>query len=167
MSNPPNQRPRRVRSLVFLALLALGLSGCYYSPLPSEQPINVNGVYIGRLVGNSNDSAALDITLVEQDLAVTAVVKSRANAQTYILSGTRSVYTSSPVTVNITGTAGSGGACANGITDRYSVSATIRNGSGSARGQIQGSGTVEHQTCVGGALVRSDIDSGQLELTKK
>ncbi|WP_293911064.1 hypothetical protein [Deinococcus sp.] len=155
--------------LFLLPVLTLGLSGCWgsYSSLPSQKEIDVNGNYDGRILGNSNASALLDITLVEKNRDITAVVKSGGNGQTYTLTGTRSVYNTSPVSVNLNGSFGSGSACPGGFAESYSVSARIEYGYDKAANQVLGSGSVERKTCVGGTLTRDTDNSGQIELTKK
>lgn len=157
----------RRKVLFLIPLLTLGLSGCWYSALPSQQNIDVNGTYLGRLASIDGSSALLDITLVETNLALSATVKNRANTQTYALTGTRSVYTNSPVNLSLTGSFGAGSACPGGYTDTYGVNATLQYGYGAASGKVQGNGFVTHKTCVGGVLTQSTTDSGSLELSKQ
>lgn len=153
------------------SVLALGLSACLlascnaFSPIPNDADIDVNGDYVGRLVGANNDSAVLDIKIVEKDLAVTGTVKSRATGDSYTLTGSRSVYRASPVTLNATANLGSGSGCPGGFTEHYGVQVTFYNSS--RYSGAGGTGSVTHTVCVAGQMQPSQINSGQLELTRK
>ncbi len=148
--------------LPLLALSAL-LSACGGWPVPNEPNININGSYTGRLVGYDNTSALLDVTIVEKDLRVTATVKSRETGETFTLSGTRSVYNASPVTVNATANLGSGSPCAGGVTEQYGVSLSFY-----PTKQSSGTGYVTHQTCnkTNQQFERNNFNSGSLELVR-
>lgn len=156
---------------LLLPVLTAGLSVCVlascnaFSPIPNEADINVNGSYTGRLVGQNNDSAVLDITIVEKDLAVTGTVKSRATGDSYTLTGTRSVYKASPVTLNATSNLGGGSACPGGFTERYGVQVTFYNVS--KYSGAGGTGFVNHDICKSGQWERTELNSGQLELARK
>lgn len=158
-----------MRSL--LPVLTAGLSVCVlascnaFSPIPGDADIDVNGNYTGRLIGQDNDSAILDITIVERDLAVTGTVRSRATGDSYTLTGTRSVYRASPVDLNATANLGSGSACPGGFTDRYGVQVTFY--AASKYSGAGGTGTVNHEVCASGQWQRTELNSGRLELTRK
>ena len=157
---------RLLPSVLALGLSATLLSACNaFSPIPNDADIDVNGKYTGRLVGLNNDSALLDVTIVEKDLSVTGTVRSRVTGDSYALTGTRSVYKASPVVVNATSNLGSGSACPGGFTDRYGVMVTFYNVS--RHSGAGGSGFVNHDVCVAGQWERSDFNSGQLELTRQ
>lgn len=157
---------RLLPSVLALGLSASLLSACNaFSPIPNDADIDVNGRYTGRLVGLDNDSALLDVTIVEKNLEVTGTVTSRVTGDSYTLTGTRSVYKASPVVVNATSTLGSGSACPGGFTERYGVQVTFYNAS--RYSGAGGSGFVNHDICVAGQWERSDVNSGQLELTRQ
>ena len=137
------------------------LSGCNtYRPFGQGADIDINGEYVGRVIGNMQDSAVLDVTVLERDLAVTATIKSRANGQTYRLTGTRSVYRSTPVQVNLAGSFGV--VQCNGYAERYTAAVTfVEFERGSAEGYMN------HFTCVAGQWQGEYDNSGRLELTRK
>ncbi|MFC6591467.1 hypothetical protein ACFP81_05195 [Deinococcus lacus] len=151
--------------LAALGGLSLVLASCSFSPVPTEPNIDINGAFLGRLVNQQNETALLDISLVEKDLRVTATVKSRENGRTYTLSGTRSVYNASPVTVNLTAEEGSGSVCPGGLTDKFSVSVVFY---ASKRGD-SGNGYVNHLQCdtTSGSYLSVQEDAGNLEVVRK
>lgn len=146
----------------------LVLAGCTPTPsIPNGPDFNVNGSYTGRIVGLDGSSALLDVTITEQNLAVTATVKSRDTGQVVTLSGTRSVYKASPVEVNLTQELGTGSPCERGSTERYAVSATFY-----AQGQNSGEGargSARHEVCdPASGLFRSvAAGTGSLELVRQ
>lgn len=151
------------RPLLPLFALVCLLPACNLSPIPNERNIDVNGSYTGRIVGPDNTSALLDVTIQEKNLQVTSTVHSRTTGESFTLSGTRSVYNASPVTVNVTSNLGSGSACSGGFTEQYSVNVTFY-----ASKQDSASGYVTHNVCnaTSKQFERSNVNSGGLELVR-
>lgn len=156
-------KPQTVLPLLALAAL---LPSCDWmvAPVPTGPNIDINGNYTGRLVGSDNKTALLDVTIVEKEMRVTATVKSLDNGQTFTLTGTRSVYNSSPVSVNVTADLGSGSVCTGGFTEKYSVSATFYTYK-----KDTGSGYVNHLSCNASTrqYEQSSFNYGSLELARK
>ncbi|MFC6617485.1 hypothetical protein [Deinococcus radiophilus] len=122
--------------------------------------INVNGQYVGRVIGPDRSTALLDVSVVGKDLAVTATVKSRANGGTYVVKGSRSVYRSTPVQLNLVSEFGEG-SCG-GFAHKYTAQVTfVEYERGSAPG------TVNRSTCQSGEWQPDQQNRGQLELTRK
>ncbi|GBF05335.1 hypothetical protein DAERI_040095 [Deinococcus aerius] len=154
-------------TLPALALaVSVALSACG-SLLPDEPNIDISGSYVGRIVGSDGRSALLDVTVQEKDLRVTASVTSRDTGQSFTLTGTRSVYDASPVTVDTVAELGTGSACAGGFTERYQVRATFSRAG--RTGSVGAQGYVNHQTCNAATGRYEDVtlNSGSLELTRR
>lgn len=154
---------KRLIGLSLLALVAL-LPACAWDPIPRGPNINVNGTYLGRIVGSNNQSALLDVTVVEKNLNVTATVTSRTTQETFTMLGTRSVYDASPVRVNVMTSLGSGSRCAGGVQERYGVDVSFYKDK-----KDVGLGNVTHEVCNAstGQFEHSSVNSGALELTRK
>ncbi|THF71394.1 hypothetical protein E7T06_03395 [Deinococcus sp. Arct2-2] len=157
--------PRRL--LPALLLPTLALASCNYGSIPNEANIDINGEYVGRIVGQDGKSALLDVTVVEKDLRVTGTVKSRDTGETFNAVGTRSVYDASPVTTDMTADLGSGSACEGGFTDKYVIRATfVRKSRYTGAGAT---GNVTHSVCNASTKLYgyASFNSGSLELSRK
>ncbi|GAA5514886.1 hypothetical protein Dcar01_03650 [Deinococcus carri] len=155
------------RHLLPVLTLTTALLASCGSYLPDQPDIDVGGSYVGRIIGSEGRTALLDVTVQEKDLRVSATVTSRETGQSFTLVGTRSVYKSSPVTVDTLAELGSGSVCPGGFTERYQVRATFeRAGRG---GPVGARGAVLHQTCdAATSLYQYDsANSGMLELTRR
>lgn len=158
-----------MRSLPALAALCLLLAACSPEPpLPEEPDININGSYTGRIVSADQRSALLDVTLLERNLAVTANVTSRANGQTLVLTGTRSVYKASPVTANaVLEITAPDSPCRENVRERYAVGMTFY---AKTQSRDEGAkGFASHEVCDPETATFKAIPdgTGQLELVRK
>lgn len=153
----------RPLGLLVLALIA-GLPACAWDPIPRQQDINVNGIYLGRIIGSNNQSALLDVTIVEKDRNVSATVTSQTTRETFTLTGTRSIYDASPVRVNATANIGSGSTCPGGFKETYAVDVSFY-----ISRKDSGTGYVTHALCnaLSDNYERSEVNSGSLELVRK
>lgn len=119
-----------IRSLLLAPALAAALVACTQSaPAPSTDPtadFNISGTYVGRIVGDNGRSVLLDAEVREQDLNVTVRAKRRDTGEAYLLTGTRSVFASSPVQVDAVAELGSGSPCEGGFTDRLILRALFQ-----------------------------------------
>lgn len=158
-----------MRTLLPVSAFCLLLGACGYSPpLPEEPDIDINGTYLGRIVGPDQRSALLDVTLNEQNLTVTATVTSQATGQRVTLTGTRSVYRASPVTVNATSeVTAPDSPCERRVTERYAVAVTFYAANGSRDEGARGS--ARHEVCDPATrLLRPVSDgTGELELIRR
>lgn len=154
----------RASLLTVLVALPLLTSCNFFWPVPDDRNIDINGTYAGRLIGSDNRTALLDVTIQEKDQRVSVTVKSQETGATFTLSGTRSVYDASPVTVNVNADLGTGSVCAGGLTDRYKVNVIFY-----AAKRDSGTGYVTHEVC--NATTRNfentNFNAGTLEITRK
>lgn len=158
-----------MRRVLPAATLCLVLGSCAFGPpLPEEPDIEIDGTYLGRIVGADQRSALLDVVLREEDLNVTATVTSRANGQTVTLTGTRSVYRASPVTVNVTQEiTAPDSPCVRRVTERYAVGVTFYAANSSRdEGAL---GYAHHEVCdrKTATLVVVNDGTGSLELIRQ
>lgn len=95
-------------------------------PTDAAADYDISGTYVGRIVGDSGRSMLLDAEVREQTLNVTVRAKLRDTGETYVLTGTRSVFASSPVQVDAVAELGSGSVCEGGFTDRLILRAQFQ-----------------------------------------
>lgn len=139
----------------------------FVQPIPNQPDLDLNGEYIGRLRGYNNQTGLLDLTVKVSGYNMTATVFSRALKQTFEVSGTRSIFRASPVTVNLVGQSGRGSPCEGGFTETYQVTVTfVRASEASGEG---GRGSFQRWVC--DSLARQfrpdPAASGELEVARK
>lgn len=85
--------------------------------IPNGPDIDLNGHYVGRIVGYNNQTVLVDIQIEVNGYEVTATLSNRGDRKTYRATGTRSVFPGSPVPVNLLSTSGQGSVCEGGFTE--------------------------------------------------
>ena len=85
--------------------------------IPNGPDIDLNGHYVGRIVGYNNQTVLVDIQIEVNGYEVATTLSNRGDRKTYRATGTRSVFPGSPVTVNLLSTSGQGSVCEGGFTE--------------------------------------------------
>lgn len=159
------------RFLLLAPALAAALVACTQSaPAPSTDltaDFDISGTYVGRVVSDNGHSTLLDADVREQNLNVTVRVKLRDTGETYLLTGTRSVFAFSPVQVDTATELGSGSPCEGGFTERLILRASFQriapNNVSTARGYLT------HLRCNAseGFYLPDSTRSGFIELSRR